>query len=72
MKRKVKEQLTGGLDDLQFALATVEMATAGADEALPTSVDTKEELASKSAVKPGTIGKSGSSTLSNAQRKRVL
>jgi ribosome biogenesis protein SLX9 len=72
MKRKAKEQLTGGLDDLQSALATVEMETTGTDEAPPTSVDTKEELASKSSVTLGKIGKSGSSTLSKAQRKRVL
>jgi len=72
LKRKTKEQLSGGLDDLQSAIATLEKETANQDEGLTTIGDAKEESTAKPTVKPGTIGKSASSTLSKAQRKRIL
>ncbi|KAF9481434.1 hypothetical protein BDN70DRAFT_876421 [Pholiota conissans] len=71
-KRKAKEQLTGDLDDLHSALASVEMENADAEDVLLNDVDSQEKSAPIQSVKPGTIGKSGSSTLSKAQRKRVL
>lgn len=72
-KRKAKEQLTGGLEDLQSALASLNEETVQKDEPMSTTAGTSHvEKTSKPAVKPGTIGKSASSTLSKAQRKRVL
>jgi len=73
LKRKAKEQLTGGLDDLQSAIASLEQGATLHDESLATNATTsKDEKNSRPVIKPGTIGKGGSSTLSKAQRKRVL
>lgn len=72
LKRKTKEQLTGGLVDLQSAIASLEGETGHQDEGLTTIGDAKAETTSKPTVKPGTIGKGASSTLSKAQRKRIL
>ncbi|KAH9486814.1 hypothetical protein JR316_0000879 [Psilocybe cubensis] len=72
LKRKAKEQLVAGLNELQSALASLEEES-GREEVQSTNADTLHaEKTSKPAVKPGIIGKSGSSTLSRAQRKRVL
>ncbi|KDR85105.1 hypothetical protein GALMADRAFT_233731 [Galerina marginata CBS 339.88] len=74
LKRKAKEQLTGGLEDLQSALVSLEKETIG-DEAMSTIAavsESRDEAKPKSQIKSGTIGKGGPSTLSKAQRKRVL
>jgi len=72
LKRKAKEHLTGGLDDLQSALVSLEKEGTAQDESLTTIAASQDETKSKPAVKTGTIGKGSTSTLSKAQRKRVL
>ncbi|KAF8912771.1 ribosome biogenesis protein SLX9-domain-containing protein [Gymnopilus junonius] len=72
MKRKAKEQLTGGLSDLQSALVTLEKDALAQQEPLNTIGASQDETKTEPAVKPRTIGKGGTSTLSKAQRKRVL
>lgn len=72
MKRKAKEQLTGGLSDLQTALVTLEKDVLAQQEPLTTISTSQDEAKAEPAARPGTIGKGLASTLSKAQRKRVL
>jgi len=73
LKRKAKEQLAGNMHDLQTALASL-------DEGAPQTVEKPSPSISMNSgeVKPkvssgiGKIGKGTSSTLSKAQRKRLL
>ena len=72
MKRKAREELTGGLSDLQSALANLEKDVQEQQEPLTTINAAEEAKPDFAATKSGTIGKSGQSTLSKAQRKRAL
>jgi hypothetical protein len=79
MKRKAKEQLTGNMDDLQIALASLDEDIAeppppGSLEKPSSESNSKhsQELKPKAGSNIGKIGKGSSSTLSKAQRKRVL
>lgn len=76
MKRKAKEQLSGGLDDLQRAIATLEEESTVEEASIQPIADanSEEKLAqlSKRSTKKGLIGKSGSAPLSKNQRKRAL
>lgn len=71
LKRKAKEQLAGNMHDLQTALASLD------HEGAPQTVE-KPSPSISGEVKPkvssgiGKIGKGNSSTLSKAQRKRLL
>lgn len=73
MKRKSKEQIAGGLSDMQAAISAL-------DETIPTSVqnsieagdDHARDSKSKPHVKPGMIGEGKKATLSKSQRKRAL
>ncbi|GLB36259.1 putative ribosome biogenesis protein SLX9 [Lyophyllum shimeji] len=73
MKRKAKEQIAGGLDDMQAAIASL-------DEEIPAAVSqsVKDAAASSSAppsrahIKPGMIGEGKKAPLSKSQRKRAL
>lgn len=75
MKRKAKEQIAGGLSDIQAAIEDL-------DEGIPDSVrqtigPTAETADAdvpkpKSSVKSNKIGEGKGVTLSNAQRKRAL
>jgi ribosome biogenesis protein SLX9 len=76
MKRKAKEQLAGNtMDDLQIALASLDK-----DIVPPESMDKpplsvpihSNEVKPKAISRIGKIGKGNSSTLSKAQRKRML
>jgi hypothetical protein len=75
MKRKTKEQLAGNMDDLQAALASLDE-----DIVLPESMDKPPpsipihsgEVKPKAVSSIGKIGKGTSSTLSKAQKKRLL
>ncbi|CAA7266550.1 unnamed protein product [Cyclocybe aegerita] len=74
MKRKAKEQLSGGLHDLQSALASLEEDKHGEDSAPAVTIADAEEpqTTAKPKVKPGTIGKGRSAPLSKAQRNRAF
>lgn len=69
VKRKAKEQLTGNMDDLQIALASLHE-----DSSPPESIEkhVPGEVKPKASSSIGKIGKGPSSTLSKAQRKRLL
>ena len=76
MKRKAKEQLAGNMDDLQTALAVLD------EDTVPPESNSMEkpstfpmhsgEVKPKAKSSVGKIGKGTSSTLSKAQRKRLL
>ena len=72
MKRKAKEQLAGNMDDLQTALASLDSEPP--EQGKPSSSIPKhfEEVNHKVSSSIGKIGKGTSSTLSKAQRKRLL
>jgi len=72
LKRKAKEQLTGGLEDLQSALVSLERETIQHESMETIAAVSQDESKPKPQTKLGTIGKSSSSTLSKTQRKRVL
>ena len=72
LKRKRKEQLSGGLEILQSAIQAIEMETVNQDVCLTTIASSKAEEKQRSSAKTDTIGKSASSTLTKAQRKRIL
>jgi len=68
VKRKAKEQLAGNMDDLQTALASLDediVPPESTDKPPPSSGEVKSKAIGK-------IGKGTSSTLSKAQRKRLL
>ncbi|KAF8898625.1 ribosome biogenesis protein SLX9-domain-containing protein [Infundibulicybe gibba] len=76
LKRKAKEQLAGGVDDMQAAIIALdgeispEIRNLGAQ---PEPVDSGTGVPRpKSQPKPGTIGEGKSATLSKSQRKRAL
>ncbi|KAJ7925895.1 ribosome biogenesis protein SLX9-domain-containing protein [Mycena leptocephala] len=64
MKRKAKEQLGGGLDDIQHALAAESLAQTASEEVQPKQKKPKP--------KPGQIGEGKGAPLSKAQRQRAL
>ncbi|KAJ7487716.1 ribosome biogenesis protein SLX9-domain-containing protein [Mycena galericulata] len=73
-KRKAREQLGGGLDDMQLALAAVDD---DADEvpqesAGDLSADEPQPAPKKAKPKPGQIGEGKGAPLSKAQRQRAL
>ena len=77
MKRKAREQLANGLNDIQSALNSLEDSETKLTKVSESSVERGDEeptqtgkLASK--MKPGQIGEGKSVTLSKQQRKRVL
>ena len=76
MKRKAKEQLAGStMDDLQTALASLDKDIAppeSMDKPSPSTPIHSSEVKSKAISKISKIGKGTSSTLSKAQRKRLL
>ncbi|KAJ3492478.1 hypothetical protein NLJ89_g11226 [Agrocybe chaxingu] len=74
MKRKAREQLSGGLNDLQSALASLEEDARGDDSAPAVTIADAEDpqTTAKSKIKPGAIGKGSSAPLSKAQRKRAF
>lgn len=76
MKRKAREQLTGDLNDLQQAIATLEEESTIEDASMQTIADAnsaeQREQSSKPSTKKGLIGKGGSAPLSKNQRKRAL
>ena len=76
MKRKAKEQLAGNtMDDLQTALASLDKDIVPQEsmDKPPTSTPIhSSEVKSKDISRIGKIGKGNSSTLSKAQRKRLL
>ncbi|KAF4623633.1 hypothetical protein D9613_001905 [Agrocybe pediades] len=73
LKRKAKEQLSGGLDDLQSAIASLEKEDMSDDDEKTDAADAPSHgNSSNSKPKPGMIGKSKSAPLSKAQRKRAL
>ena len=77
MKRKAKEQLAGNtMDDLQTALASLDkdIVTPESMDKPPPSAPMRHpsEVKSKATSRIGKIGKGASSTLSKAQRKRLL
>ncbi|KAF9056293.1 ribosome biogenesis protein SLX9-domain-containing protein [Panaeolus papilionaceus] len=74
LKRKEREQLAGGMNQLQVALD--QAVNADQETAAQTTIAEAEQSQStakdKAASKAGLIGKNGSSTLSKAQRKKAL
>ena len=76
MKRKAKEQLAGNtMDDLQTALASLDkdlVPPESMDKPPPSVPIHSNELKPKASSRIGKIGKGTSSTLSKAQRKRLL
>ncbi|KAL0579111.1 hypothetical protein V5O48_002894 [Marasmius crinis-equi] len=74
MKRKAREQIAGGLDDMQVALNSLDGAEA--DPPKPSDEGDKEEptqpTKTTSKTKPGQIGEGKGATLSNQKRKQVL
>ena len=75
MKRKAKEQLVGNMDDLQTALASLEkdiVPPESMDKPSPSAPIRSSEVKPKAMSRIGKIGKGASSTLSKAQRKRLL
>ncbi|KAJ6503419.1 ribosome biogenesis protein SLX9-domain-containing protein [Mycena vitilis] len=71
LKRKEKEQVGGGLDDIQLALAAVDDDAAPELLEDPTAGDVQPKP-KKVKPKPGQIGEGKAATLSKAQRKRAL
>jgi len=65
LKRKAREQLGGGLEDLHNAIETL-------DEETTVDSPAAEGEANPKPSKPDAIGKGTSSALSKSQRKRVL
>lgn len=76
LKRRAREQLTGGLNDLQQAIATLEVDSTVEEASMQTIAEAnsvEEPIPStKPTTKKGLIGKGGSAPLSKNQRKRVL
>ena len=75
MKRKAKEQLAGNMGDLQTALASLEkdiVPPESLDKPSPSTQIHSREVKPKVTSRIGKIGKGSSSTLSKAQRKRLL
>lgn len=76
MKRKVKEQLAGNtMDDLQTALATLDkdiVPPESMDKSSPAVPIHSSEVKPKAISSIVKIGKGNSSTLSKAERKRLL
>jgi hypothetical protein len=72
MKRKAKEQLVGNMDDLQTALASLEKDIVPPESMDKPSPSTPSEVKPKAISRIGKIGKGTSSTLSGAQRNRLL
>jgi hypothetical protein len=68
MKRKAREQLAGNMDDLQTALASLDEP----EKPSPSIPINSVEVKSKTGSSISKIGKGTSSTLSKAQRKRLL
>ncbi|KAJ7293691.1 ribosome biogenesis protein SLX9-domain-containing protein [Mycena rebaudengoi] len=76
-KRRAKEQIAGGLDDMQLALAAVEdeAADAEAQDSMPAATDDSAPIAQpkkKAKPKPGQIGEGKGAPLSRSQRQRAL
>lgn len=72
-KRKAREQLGGGLDDIQLALAAVDdEAVEVAEESAAPSADEPQPVHKKVKPKPGQIGEGKGAPLSKAQRQRAL
>ncbi|THU91734.1 hypothetical protein K435DRAFT_961558 [Dendrothele bispora CBS 962.96] len=73
LKRKAREQLGQGLNDIRAVLHTVDKAeeSQAADNAKDTD-SSQNLLLSKPRIKPGQIGEGKSSTLSTSQRKQIL
>ncbi|KAJ7038077.1 ribosome biogenesis protein SLX9-domain-containing protein [Mycena alexandri] len=73
-KRKAKEQLGSGLDDIQLALAEVDddAADEPAESAAMVAGDEAEPKQKKTKPKPGQIGEGRAAPLSKAQRQRAL
>ncbi|KIP12463.1 hypothetical protein PHLGIDRAFT_113553 [Phlebiopsis gigantea 11061_1 CR5-6] len=70
LKRRAKEQVANGLDEIKAAISAVEMGdpSAGAD-AIPSSA---AQPAQRARLAPGQIGEGKHVPLSKAQRKRAL
>ncbi|KAJ7110101.1 ribosome biogenesis protein SLX9-domain-containing protein [Mycena epipterygia] len=74
-KRKAKEQIGGGLDEIQLALAAVDdddSAEVPEESAGPTADEEAPQQQKKIKPKPGQIGEGKGAPLSKAQRQRAL
>lgn len=72
MKRKTKEQVAGGLKDMEAALTAVETGIPSAVQESVTHEDGHTTAERKKVIKPGRIGEGKAVTLSKSQRKRAL
>ncbi|EEB90978.1 hypothetical protein MPER_10741, partial [Moniliophthora perniciosa FA553] len=76
MKRKAREQIANGLDDMQSAIASLddskEMLPNSEDVGGENSKEESEQTSSKIKTRPGQIGEGKGVTLSTQQRKRIL
>lgn len=73
MKRKATEQLAGNMNDLQTALAFLDqVAPQSLRNTSPSDPINSAEVKPKASSSISKIGKGASSTLSKAQRKRLL
>ena len=78
LKRKAREQVAGGLNEIKAALAAVEDEIPAAMQAsVPVSAETVDTMGDsprpkKVHPKPGLIGEGKTAPLSKSQRKRVL
>jgi hypothetical protein len=74
MKRKAKEQLGGGLDEIQHALAAVDDDAAELleESVAQTASEEVQPKQKKPKPKPGQIGEGKGAPLSKAQRQRAL
>jgi len=73
LKRKAKEQVAGGLDDMQHAIAVVAQEVPSADAVITIGED-RSEPPSEASSKPktGLIGEGKNAPLTKSQRKRAL
>ncbi|KAL0072081.1 hypothetical protein AAF712_001004 [Marasmius tenuissimus] len=77
MKRKAREQLASGLDDIQSALNSLDDNATNPSNTTESSTETGYDEAAQTGqpppkTKPGQIGEGKGATLSKQQRKRVL
>ncbi|KAJ6575232.1 ribosome biogenesis protein SLX9-domain-containing protein [Mycena capillaripes] len=75
LKRKAKEQVGGGLDEIQNALAAMDDDDAPElleESVTPTAADEVQPKQKKPKPKPGQIGQGKGAPLSKAQRQRAL
>jgi ribosome biogenesis protein SLX9 len=74
LKRKAKQQIAGGLGDMQAAISALEkdLTPAEMESTASQTLDEQNEQKPKAKVRPGQIGEGRPVPLSKAQRKRAL